>query len=146
MKITAYDLAMRYAGTAEVAGVASNPLILAILQLDTTWPKDDSVPWCSAFVNWIAWNLRLPRSKALNARSWLEVGTPVRSVDDAIPGFDVVVLSRGTNPEAGHVGFFGGVTSDRVNILGGNQGDKVGLAQFPRVHVVGIRRLWSNAA
>src|SRR5688500_8928758 len=93
LEISAYDLAGRFVGIKEVPGTTANPQILAMLQLDDDWPKDDSVPWCSAFTNYIAWLLRLPRSKSLLARSWLAVGEVV-SLEDAIPGFDVVVFKR----------------------------------------------------
>lgn len=146
MNVTAYDIAMRFTGTKEVAGVASNPLVLAMLKLDGDWPQDDSVPWCSAFANFVAHLLRLPRSKALNARSWLKVGTPI-PVGDAKPGFDVVILNRQngpTNPDLdgpGHVGFFGGIEGQNVIVLGGNQGDAVSLARFPVADILGVRRL-----
>jgi len=64
-----YELAQRFVGLKEVSGNMANPQIMAMLQLDADWPRDDSVPWCSAFVNYIAWLMRLPRSKSLRARS-----------------------------------------------------------------------------
>lgn len=150
MNVTAYDLAQRFVGVKEVPGGTSNPHILAWLQLDQGWPADDETPWCSAFVNYIAWLLRLPRSKSLRARSWLTVGVPVAEADARI-GFDVVVLSRGSGtqpgPEVidapGHVGFFGRWTDGGtgIYILGGNQADSVSLALFPRDRVLGVRRL-----
>ena len=149
MKIqtTAYDLAQRFIGTAEVSGSLHNPQIMAMLRLDNDWPTDDSVPWCSAWVNYIAWLLRLPRSKSLAARSWLSVGRPVK-VFDAEAENDVVVLSRGPSspgPEVldapGHVGFFAGRENESVLVLGGNQGDTVSVAPFPFQRVLGVRRL-----
>lgn len=152
IQITAYDLAMRFVGTKEVAGTQSNPAILAMLKLDGSWPPDDSTPWCSAFVNYIAWLLRLPRSKSLAARSWLGVGAPIR-LEDAELGFDVVVLERGPVPQPGpeviqapgHVGFYGGLVAGspgrKVMVLGGNQGDQVSLAPFDSSRILGIRRL-----
>lgn len=147
IELTAYDLAGRFIGMKEVAGGVSNPAILAMLQLDQKWPDGDDVPWCSAFANYVAWLLRLPRSKGLRARSWLSVGRPV-GLDEAQAGFDVAVLRRAqmdAGPEivqaAGHVGFFGGVEMGRILLLGGNQGDAVTLAHFPAAHVLGVRRL-----
>lgn len=148
MRITAFDIAQRFVGVTETPGLTATPQILAMLRLDGAWPSDDSVPWCSAFTNWIAWLLRLPRSKSLAARSWLEVGRPV-SLEQAEPGFDVVVFSRGKGkqPDAsvidapGHVGFFAGVEGDNVLSLGGNQGDSVSVARFPKARVLGVRRL-----
>lgn len=141
MKITAYQLAGRFVGTKEIAGSLDNPMILSMLKLDNDWPKNDEVPWCSAFVNYIAWLLRLPRSKSLAARSWLDVGEPIGK-HDLVPEFDIVVLSRGT--DGGHVGFFAESTSDSVSLLGGNQGDKVCIASFPLTKVLGYRRLYNG--
>ena len=59
----------------------------------------------------------------------------------AAPGFDVVILKRGTNPVQGHVGFFAGLQGDRVHLLGGNQGDTVSISSFPVSDVLGVRRL-----
>ena len=148
MEVTGYGIAQRFVGLKEVNGLASNPQILAMLRLDGSWPRTDEVPWCSAFVNYVAWLLRLPRSKSLGARSWLAVGRPIAS-RDAEAAFDVVVLQRGganqPGPDViaapGHVGFFAGMEADRVLVLGGNQGDAVSLESFPASRILGIRRL-----
>lgn len=147
MTLTPFDLAMRFVGTKEVAGVSANPLILAMLTLDQAWPKDDAVPWCSGFLNLIAWLCRLPRSKSLAARSWLLVGRPI-PISEAKADSDVVILTRAGAPKdasvinaAGHVGFFAGCDGNTVTVLGGNQGDQVSLARFPVTDVLGVRRL-----
>jgi uncharacterized protein (TIGR02594 family) len=146
MRITAFDLAQRFIGVKEAPGAANNPHVLAMLKLDASWVQGDDTPWCSAFANYVAWLLRLPRSKSLAARSWLQVGRPV-PLQEAEPGFDVVVLKRGTahGPEVlqapGHVGFFAGVEGDRVLVLGGNQGDAVSIAPYKTADVLGVRRL-----
>ena len=44
----------------------------------------------------------------------------------------IAVLSRGGDPAAGHVGFLFGETDAHVVLLGGNQGDAVGVAAFPK--------------
>ncbi len=147
LEITAYDLAERFIGIAEVPGTASNPMVLAMLRLDDPWPSGDEVPWCSAFMNYVAWLLRLPRSKSLRARSWLLVGEAI-PVEDAEVGFDVVILR--SNPAApgpevieapGHVAFFGGAEGESVWLLGGNQGDRVNLQRFSQENILGIRRI-----
>lgn len=144
MEITAFGLAQRFVGVREVKGAVDNPLVCAMLRLDDDWPEHDEVPWCSAFVNFVCWLLRLPRSKSLAARSWLGVGTPV-PLSQAVVGFDVVVLQRGDNPKTGHVGFFAGFEGPldvpRVLVLGGNQGDAVALSAFDQTRVLGVRRL-----
>lgn len=157
---TAYDLAQRFIGTKEVAGGVNNPQIMAMLKLDNSWPDGDEVAWCSAFVNYIAWLLRLPRSKDLAARSWLTIGTPI-PLNSAEPGFDVVIMKRGggnqPGPEVlkadGHVAFFGGFTgstsipvnqSTALLLLGGNQGNQVSITGFNPDNVLGVRRLKLN--
>lgn len=148
MEITAYSLAERFVGLKEAKGPTSNAHVLAMLQLDAGWPVDDETPWCSAFVNYVAWLLRLPRSKNLSARSWLTVGGVVPP-NKPERGFDVVILQRGTGdqpgPEVlnapGHVAFFSAYEGDRVWLLGGNQGDSVSLASYPLARILGVRRL-----
>lgn len=149
MNVTAIDIAEVFLGTKETAGRLDTPMVLAMLKLDADWPEHDEVPWCSAYVNFIAWLLRLPRSRSLGARSWLKIGTPVPSLEDAKRGFDVVVLSRGSGIQPGpdtiaapgHVGWFDQQDGMRVRILGGNQSNSVSYEWFPRHKILGIRRL-----
>ena len=149
-EISAYDIAQRFVGIMEVPGSTANPQILAMLKLDQQWPEDDSVPWCSGFVNYIAWLLRLPRSKSLRARSWLTVGEVIR-LEDAESGFDVVIFKRGGGDQPGpdvidapgHVGFFAGVVGENVLVPGGNQSDSVRLSRYPKSRLLGVRRLFS---
>jgi len=160
MNITAFDIAERFIGTEEITGQLDNPQVLAMLRLDASWPENDEVPWCSAFANYIAWLLRLPRSKSLRARSWLKVGKPValtatgggvglHQLENARVGFDVVILARGTGPQPGpqvidapgHVGFYAGHAGDLIEILGGNQGNQVSIARYSRSRILGVRRL-----
>ena len=146
-----YDIAQRFAGTSEVSGATANPMVMAMLKLDADWPEDDSVPWCSAFMNFICWLCRLPRSKSLRARSWLAIGRPVSwqgPIVEAAVG-DVVILQRGKGeqpgPEVldapGHVGFFAGFEGDKVLILGGNQSDTVKISSYAASRILGMRRL-----
>ncbi len=150
IKVSAYEVAQRFTGIKEVSGTTANPQILAMLRLDMNWPEDDSVPWCSGFINYVTWLLRLPRSKSLRARSWLTVGEVI-SLEEAKPGFDVVVFNRGggsqPGPEVidapGHVGFYAGVLEKNVLVLGGNQSDSVNISGYPKSRLLGVRRLVS---
>jgi len=148
IEITPFQMAQRFVGVKEIEGSTSNPQVLSMLKLDESWPQEDEVPWCSAFINYVSWLLRLPRSKSLLARSWLSIGYRVNE-EAAQVGFDVVVLSRGNEPQPGpedlkapgHVGFFGGMEGEWVWVLGGNQSDGVNLSRYPRKRILGIRRL-----
>src|SRR3990172_7800048 len=146
MEITAFDLAQRFIGVREIAGQASNPLILSMLKVDDDWPEGDEVPWCSAFINYICWLLRLPRSKSLRARSWLDVGRMI-SLNELEPRYDIIILKRGQNPTSGHVGFYAGSSNgflvhDFIPILGGNQSDSVKVSMFETKDILVARRLY----
>lgn len=149
--MTAFDLAQRYIGIREIVGAKNHPLIqwwlsLCSLSMDTP----DETPWCAAFANGIAWELRLPRSKSAAARSWLTVGRPI-GIDEAKPEFDVVILKRGggsqpgpevTSGAPGHVGFFAALGPNRtVLLLGGNQNNGVTVQPFSLDLLLGVRRL-----
>jgi hypothetical protein len=74
----------------------------------------------------------------LNARSFLEWGTNVEK--DPKKG-DVVVISRGSEPWMGHVGFFNGFDSNGdIQIVGGNQGDAVSIKTYKADRLLGFRR------
>ena len=139
---TVYEFAQRFVGeVVEIPGEQHAPFIQWCFECCGYGPETpDEVPWCSAFVNRIAWLLRLPRSKSAAARSWLEVGVPV-ALDAAQVG-DVVVLWRGDpTSESGHVGLYAGHDKTSVQILGGNQSNGVSVAPYPLDRVLGVRRL-----
>lgn len=128
-------------GTEEIAGEQHNPEILKYsndtgIQGMTT----DEIPWCSSFVNWVAWKCGLQHSGQANARSWLNTGRKVTSPE---PG-DVVVFWR-EHPQSwkGHVGFFLGSSPDntRVYCLGGNQGNRVSVSAYRTETVLSYQRL-----
>ena len=141
-----FDVAQRFAGITEIDGIMDNPIVLTMLKLDNEWPEHDEVPWCSAFTNFIAWMCRLPRSKSLRARSWLEIGQAVE-LGSARPG-DVVILNRAGGPQdptiidaPGHVGFYAGKEYGFIEVLGGNQSNQVKVSRYPVDRILGIRRL-----
>ena len=145
--MNAFDIAQRFVAIKEVGGSVDNPQIMAMLRLDNDWPESDEVPWCSAFVNYVCWLVRLPRSKNLRARSWLTIGKGIQ-LDDAEPG-DIVILKRGKGeqpgPEVlkapGHVGFYAGRFGEFIEVLGGNQSDTVKVSRYPSKNLLGVRRL-----
>ena len=150
MEMSLFKLTERYVGVKELSEQGKDhPLIQWWLSLcGFGLHSPDETPWCSAMMNGMAWELRLPRSKSAAARSWLEVGTP-KELQDGIPCMnDIIVIRRGTvhGPEVtrgapGHVGVFAGVEGDKLLILAGNQGNQVCIARFPVVDFLGIRRL-----
>jgi uncharacterized protein (TIGR02594 family) len=148
--MTPFDQAQRFVGELkELPGQQDDPFIQFCFTKCGYGPDTpDETPWCSAFVNGICWLGRLARSKSAAARSWLTVGQVV-TLKDAVPGYDVVILKRGTGPQPGpdvlaapgHVGFFAGIEGQHVLVLGGNQKNAVTVAAFPVDQVIGVRRL-----
>jgi uncharacterized protein (TIGR02594 family) len=74
------------------------------------------------------------------ARSWLgwdqELTAPRRGC--------IVVLSRGSNAQQGHVGFYHEDAGDRILVLGGNQGNRVNISSFLKAGVLSYR--WPREA
>ena len=129
------EAARAYAGTREIPGPRNSPTIAIWLRrLRAAW-SDDATPWCGVFMAAVfdEVGVAYPRDYA-RARSWLEWGAPV-----PLPVLGcVVVFERG--PQAGHVGLVAGAAADgALLVLGGNQGDAVTLAAFPRNRVLGYR-------
>ena len=153
MNITAYDLASRFLGMAEITGEQDNGFIVWAHSLCGLKNTPDEIPWCSSWLNAICWMLDLPRSRSAAARSWLLIGKEI-DLDAAKPGFDIVVLKRGggdqPGPEVldapGHVAFYSGHDNFFVDLLGGNQGDKVSIASFERSRILGVRRLYEDVS
>lgn len=152
MPRTAYDVAADYMrlGVRERAGLEDHPAIMHMLTLDQSWPEHDEVPWCAGFINLVAFNAGLERSKSLLARSFLAVGLPI-DLDHARVGNDIVILKRGAGDQpgpsnltaSGHVGLFAAATPSAVFLLGGNQNDAVNIREYPIGRLLGVRRLRS---
>jgi uncharacterized protein (TIGR02594 family) len=142
-----YNLAKRFVGQISELDKTDHPFIQWCFTLCNYGPDTpDETPWCSAFLNGLAWIFDLPRSGSAAARSWLGVGIPI-AVAEAVPG-DVVILKQADSdpgPDVknfrGHVALFSYVTGDYVGVIGGNQSDSVTLAQFPLRRILGIRRI-----
>ncbi len=130
-------LARAELGTKEEPGEANNPAILTYYR-DAGHPEinADSIAWCAAFCGAMLERSGYPSSKQLNARSYLTWG---KEISKPQPGC-VAVFSRG-DPRGweGHVAFFLEETATGVKVLGGNQGDAVTVATYPKARLLGYR-------
>lgn len=126
MKPKWIEIAEKEIGQKEIPGQKSNPRIVEYHKATRLGATDDSVPWCSSFVNWVMMKARCQRTYSAAARSWLQDGICVK-LKGFRPGC-IVVLKRGRNPWTGHVGFAMRLVGDRVEVLGGNQSDQVKLS------------------
>lgn len=133
--------ALEVYGLSEIRGDLSEGLILEMFDVSGHgWVKDDSVAWCSAFMNWVAHFTGFEKTKKLNARSWLNVGKLVKPRNEQIA--DVLVLWRVSQTDwRGHVGLYIGQNDTHYYVLGGNQQNQVKISQYPKNRLLGIRRL-----
>lgn len=137
----AYWLDVAYAehGVAEVRG-GENERILEYFRSTTYHASEDEVPWCAAFVSWVLDQCQLDNPATVTARKFENYGT---ELPDWRPGC-IGVLWRGSpTATTGHVGFVIAAHGDQVVLLGGNQGDRVDLAIYPRSQVLSFR--WPTA-
>lgn len=94
-----------------------------------------TTPWCAGFVNAILEQVGIEGTNSNLARSFLKFGI---ETNDPQPG-DIVVFKRGNSSWEGHVGFFIRDNGRSIQVLGGNQMDKVCYAEYPRNRVLGFR-------
>ena len=96
--------------------------------------SDDETPWCSSFVNWVMVQSGRRGTNNALAKSWLNWG---QEVSTPTPGVIVVIKKKtsGTTNATGsrtgfHVGFYISSSPTIIEILGGNQNDRVKKSNF----------------
>lgn len=135
-----YNAAQEYLGLEEYPGARHNPEIVAFAAATGNgWVQDDETPWCASFVGAILAQVGVQGTGRLNARSYVDWGSAV-DLDDAQQGDVVVFWRESPTSWKGHVGFYAGVQGDKVLVLGGNQGNKVSLAEYPISRLLTVRR------
>jgi uncharacterized protein (TIGR02594 family) len=122
-------------GVREIPGPQHEARILAYHQATAFRATSDEVPWCASFVSWCLREAGVASTNSAAARSYLQWG---QALDDPRYGA-ITVLARGKSPAMGHVGFYVGAREDAVLLLGGNQGNAVSIAAFPRERVLAYR-------
>jgi uncharacterized protein (TIGR02594 family) len=150
---------MTVAEQAKAAGVDANKpefknTILDYFNATDHGRPNNIVAWCGAFAAHCMKNsgspvaaASIPKGSAA-AASWKIWGAKL-PLDGSIPTGAVVVLSPTPNSgRTGHVGFFVGFSPDgkKVNLLGGNQSNKVTITGFPKDRIAAIRWLDLPAA
>ena len=122
----------------EVAGPKSNPNILEVYKsvdgLNNSELDDSTYAWCSCFVNWCIQKAGGKGTRNALARSWLQWGQESKGEVG-----DIVVFKRGDSTWQGHVGFVVKKGLLTVDVLGGNQSDRVKISTFSRLSVLSYR-------
>lgn len=127
-------IARKYLGVKEAPGSADNPQIIKWFDAVNLPVKKDSVAWCAVFVNGILAEANMAGTRSAAARSFLNWGKPTTPKPGA-----VMVFKRGSQAWQGHVAFYVSETATHYRVLGGNQGDKVSIASYPKSSLLGAR-------
>lgn len=130
--------AKKYIGVKEIPGSVSEEHIAKWLEAVKAGRQDET-PWCAAFVNGILKECGRKGTGKANARSFLACG---ESLGGKFKPGAIVVFWRGDkNGWMGHVGFAVDITPNgsSVQVLGGNQGDKVSMEWMSTKKILGFR-------
>jgi uncharacterized protein (TIGR02594 family) len=124
--------AQREIGVREIRG-GETKRIIEYHAATTLKATEDEISWCSSFVNWVFAECLMERTHSAAARSWLGWGKK----QSGFRKYAVVVFKRGNSPWMGHVAFAMEDRGDFIQVLGGNQGDKVCYANYAKANVLG---------
>ncbi len=133
MQFSWLEIAQKELNVSEVPGARNNPRIVEYHKTTTLQANEDSVPWCSSFVNWCIEKAGYKGTDSARALSWKSWGVEAESF---IPVGSIVVMKR---KGGGHVGFKVGEDVNSIFVLGGNQSDAVNVRAFARTQVVAFR-------
>ena len=123
--------ARKHIGLSEIPGKNHNPVIRNWLISLKAWWQDDETPWCGTFAaHCCRQGGRDVPQHWYRARAWADAGT---RLSRPVYGCLAVFSREG----GGHVGFVVGQDGNgNLLVLGGNQGNKVSIAAFPRSRVL----------
>lgn len=134
------QIAQKEIGVKETSGRGNTDRVVEYHRATTLRATEDSVAWCSAFINWVMQHAGMESTHSAAARSWLGYGPK-------LPGFKkyaIVVFKRGDNVWQGHVAFAIEDLGSSIKVLGGNQHDSVCYANYKKSDVLGY--YWPKAA
>ena len=124
---------------AEIPGPADNPRIVLYHSTTHGSAAGDEVAWCSSFVNYCVEQAGYAGTDSKAARSWHNDDWGTQVTANPVEG-DIVVWKRagpGAGPGGGHVGFYVGGDANGIQVLGGNQSNRVRIQRYPRNGVLG---------
>lgn len=129
-------------GLSEVPGKEHNPWIVQAHALLGHENATDEMAWCSSCLAQCMMEAGqsieapTPQGRVTTmARSWLLWGRPIPEPRVGC----VVVFSRKGMPGSGHVGLFLAKREGKVEVIGGNQQNKICISDYPESTVLGYR-------
>ncbi len=128
-------------GVREVPGSASNPRIVMYHRTTEGGAAPDETHWCSSFVNYCVEQAGFAGTDSKWAMSWHDNGWGRDVTADPGEG-DIVVFrrregSRSGEIVGGHVGFFISQEEGKIQILGGNQSNRIRISSYPKNGMLG---------
>jgi len=120
------------AGAQSGGGGGSSAVAVAKRYLGTN-PTRRGRRWCAEFMNLVERKLGRSGTGSAMAKSYANYG---RRVSSPRPG-DIAVLSR---RGGGHVGYVMSVQGNKVKLISGNHGRKVGIGTYSRSRVIAFVR------
>ena len=130
------DEAWRLHGIHERRGRVDHPEIMSLYhEIGHPGIAHDETPWCAAFVGACLERSGRLSTRSLMARSYSHWGTALQAGRLGA----IAVLSRGSDPALGHVGFWVGATASKLFLLGGNQSNTVSVAAYDRNRLLDFR-------
>lgn len=123
-------------GETEIKGARHNRRIVQYQKLARVdVGGGDERAWCAIFMNAALESSGINGTRKTRAKSFLDWG---EAMDRPALGA-IAVLSRPGAEWQGHCGFYVGEIGNSLFLLGGNQGDSVSIATFPRRRLLGYR-------
>lgn len=130
-------VAKRYLGLAEIKGRRHNAKILKFWKRCKLPFKTDETAWCAGYVGGVLEECGIRSSRSGMARSYLKWGEEC----EPEPGAIVVYWRGAVDSASGHVGFIASpVIGNFIPTLGGNQGDRVCVKNYPASRALGFRK------
>lgn len=122
-------IALHEVGIKEIKGSSHNSRIIEYQQTTAGRYKNDEVPWCGSFTNWVLRNtfknpitVQYPE----RAKSWLDYG-----VSNGEPSLGSIAIK--SRDGGGHVCFvLGQDMFGYLYCVGGNQNDTVNIQRYPK--------------
>jgi uncharacterized protein (TIGR02594 family) len=131
-------------GVREIVGSQDNQVVVDYwkqgdVALDV---NNDETPWCAAFVAAALVKTGYSSTRSGLARSYERDKTRFVDCEEVLGA--IAVFSSSAGPNSGHVGFIESADKNALGILGGNQGNRVSIAPFPRSRL--LRVCWPAKA
>lgn len=132
-------------GVTEMVGRNHNPRILEYHAETGLSATDDETSWCGSYAAWsyvqAGIDISAVRNQAAAARAWLNFGVKIPK-DKLIYGCQLIFWRESPSSWKGHTGFFHSWANPertRINVLGGNQRNRVEIMSYPAEQLLGAR-------